>query len=733
MKFLFSITWICAFVAHVAKAQVVIPVQIQTAGEAKPVSYAEILISKSKSFQPGSILSFISTDENGKGSIAVNPGRYFIKVSAVSFEDHIDSFSTESNSGLQFRLQPKQFDLDHVVVTVQYKKQSAEKAVERVLVVDEKDLKSRSVVNLGEALQQQLNIQIRQDNSTGTSMSLMGITGQNVKILVDGVPVVGRLDGNIDLSQINMNDVERIEVIEGPMSTTYGSNAIAGVINIITKKSVSGKEQLSADVYHQSSGQDNFGFSAGKQFGKTALRMNFGRNFFAGWSPQDYGRYDLWKPKEQYFGRFQLSRKIGKVNLNFKSEAFRELLLNKGQLEKPYFETAFDEKYYTWRIDQKLNADWKIGKYSNFNGFVAYNYYNRQRLKTFRDMITLGSVPISSGSDTTEIHAFMSRATFSRSPLNTHWSYQLGYDINIESTAGQRIESGKQSIGDYALFGSAEWNPTSYLSIKPGFRKAYNTAFSAPLVPMISGRLIKGNYTYRLSYSQGFRAPDVKELYIEFIDINHDVIGNKNLSPERSQHLLFSIDGKRMYKKVLLKPSLSTFYNDIHDKITLAAINNIEYTYVNLSTFKSLGGDLKFTALTKFWLASLGYNYTSIATDANPGRYQHFQQVNGNIRFTLKVCDINLYTIYNGKQNFFTVDEEGQVHQSYSQPYTMMDFQIGRKFIKNKLSINAGLKNLLNVTQINNVSTGGAHSSSGNISTPVGTGRTYFVKAGITL
>ena len=75
-------------------------------------------------------------------------------------------------------------------------------------------------------------------------MSMQGISGENVKILIDGVPVLGRLDGNIDLSKINLNDVDQIKVIEGPQSVSYGTNGMAGTINIIIKKDQKKKKKL---------------------------------------------------------------------------------------------------------------------------------------------------------------------------------------------------------------------------------------------------------------------------------------------------------------------------------------------------------------------------------------------------------------------------------------------------------------------------------------------------------
>lgn len=126
--------------------------------------------------------------------------------------------------------------LDGLVVTGQYAPNTIEKATHKVRVIDRQKMDVMSAQNLRDVLTNELNIRISQDNVLGSSMSMQGISGQNVKILIDGVPVVGRLEGNIDLSQINLNNIERVEIIEGPMSVNYGTDALAGTINLITKK-----------------------------------------------------------------------------------------------------------------------------------------------------------------------------------------------------------------------------------------------------------------------------------------------------------------------------------------------------------------------------------------------------------------------------------------------------------------------------------------------------------------
>ena len=126
--------------------------------------------------------------------------------------------------------------LETFVITAQYEETSKEKAVNKIRVINREKIDALAAVNLGDVLKNELNVRLSQDNVLGTFMSLQGISGQNVKILVDGIPVIGKLNGSIDVSQINLNDIERIEIVEGPLSVNYGTDALAGTINLITKK-----------------------------------------------------------------------------------------------------------------------------------------------------------------------------------------------------------------------------------------------------------------------------------------------------------------------------------------------------------------------------------------------------------------------------------------------------------------------------------------------------------------
>ena len=131
--------------------------------------------------------------------------------------------------------------MSEVVVTAQYSPQRVDKSIYKIDVIGVKQIDQKAANNLSDLFRDELSIRITQDGTFGSNMSIRGLGGEHVKFLVDGVPVIGRMDGNIDLGQLNLNNVDHVEMIEGPMSVIYGSNAIAGVVNIITKENKNSK------------------------------------------------------------------------------------------------------------------------------------------------------------------------------------------------------------------------------------------------------------------------------------------------------------------------------------------------------------------------------------------------------------------------------------------------------------------------------------------------------------
>jgi outer membrane cobalamin receptor len=104
--------------------------------------------------------------------------------------------------------------------------------------INAEDLRRRGARTLGDVLRQTAGIQVNGSRGIGEEVTLDGLDGRHVLVLIDGRPVVGKVNNRVDVSRIAVSpeSVKKIEIIRGPMSAVYGSEAIGGVINIITKK-----------------------------------------------------------------------------------------------------------------------------------------------------------------------------------------------------------------------------------------------------------------------------------------------------------------------------------------------------------------------------------------------------------------------------------------------------------------------------------------------------------------
>jgi outer membrane receptor for ferrienterochelin and colicins len=339
------------------------------------------------------------------------------------------------------------FDLDPVVVTGQYRPTTADKAVQRMHVIGAEQIQRMAAQNLGDVLGQELNMRLTQDNVLGTSLSMRGMGGENVKILVDGVPVIGRQDGNLDLAQIDLTGIERVEILEGPLSVNYGTNALAGTINLITRKNTGNSSSLKAIAYVEPMGRLNLSVAAGQHFGKSDVLLSVGRNFFGGWAPGQSGvfdfnehladstRYQPWKPREQYFGRLNYRYALNdQWTLNYKGEAMQDRITDRGLPRAPYEESAFDSDFLTQRFDNALFATGKLNKGRHIDALIAHDRYQRTRRMWIRDLTTLETQPVPGEADDSRFSLTNIRATYA----NANDSAKARLRIGLRPQLGDR-------------------------------------------------------------------------------------------------------------------------------------------------------------------------------------------------------------------------------------------------------------------------------------------------------
>ncbi len=629
-------------------------------------------------------------------------------------------------------------ELKEAVVIGQYSPNSREKSIHKIDIITRKQIDALGAQNLTDALQYQPNIRIQQDNILGAGLSIQGVGGENVKILIDGVPVIGRQNGQLDLSQILLTDVERIEIVEGPLSVQYGTNALAGAINIVRKKKPDAPVEGKINTYYESDGHYNVDASAGLRSGAHSLLLTGGRDFFQGWSPVDTSRNQLWKPKETYFGSWAYNFHQNDWDFAYRGDFFHELTLDRGIPAAPYGEYAFDDYYRTTRLSNlvQFSKNWNESVHSEL--LASYNIYKHIRNIYRKDLTTLQNVLTenSGDQDTTRFDAINVRAR-TYSAQSGPWNYEAGVDINVQKGAGDRIDAASRVIGDYAVFASSEWRPSDNLAVRPGLRYAYNTAYPAPLIPSLNVRWKwSDDYTLRASYAKGFRSPELKELYLLFEDVNHNIQGNPNLSAERSNNFNANLGYHKNYERAALKIDGGVYFNQIDNLITLAKDASKDqagkppfYEYVNINSVETYG----FQASAEYTLQDItlspGFIFNQKRNQFDQRDYlAPSSEIKLNFSYRWRnIGSFNLFYRYLSAQPDYAIDENKVVSPTSIAAYSLADVSYSKKFLKNKVSLTTGIKNIFDVKNIFAQGGGGVHTIDTG-ATSVGTGRNFFLK-----
>ena len=639
-----------------------------------------------------------------------------------------------------------------VIVTGQYKPQTAKNSVYQVRTISRDRIEKQGAAKLQDVLNNELNIRFSQDLATGGSdITMMGLKGQNVKILVDGLPMVGRqgASNEININQIDINSIERIEIVEGPMSVVYGADALAGVINIITRKASANKVSVSFRLHEESTGKE-YGIKQGihNPYASVSFRHNnweigggLGYNYFGGWKDTATGRELVWHKKDQILGNGFIGYSKGKFSIRYRFDGLDEIITNPGNFLYPQQNTgdvlAVDQEYLSQRAMHQLQSSYFVNNRVNIQLQSSYSDYSRQVFSTTVSKNT-GDVRLNTAPGAQAVidfTGFTARGTVLYK-LSDIVSFQPGIDINIDKGEGERLKEGENNISDYAFFLTSEITPSKKINIRPGIRVIENSVYNAPpVIPSINTKFaLTGNLDLRLAYAMGFRSPSLRELYFNFFDANHQLLGNPDLKAETSNSFTGSLNWEKISpKQVVYTTVLSGFYNDVENLIDYAVSSNDPNIFIltNVSDSRTAGVSLNSIAKYKSWNVSVGASYTGFYNDyaeANSSlpTMQWSAEANALFGYTFSSIglDASLFYKFTGERPYYAINSNQEYVLTKQKGFHMADLSFSKKAFK-YFRFNAGIRNLFDVDRINSVIVGnGIHASGGTRN--IATGRSFF-------
>ncbi len=668
--------------------------------------------------------------------------------------------------------------LDEIVVTGQYSPQSVKKSVFDVKVIKEKEIERQAGSNLSDLLNNELNLTVVPNTNAGRStVSLFGLNGEYFKILIDGTPMVSDtgLGNNIDLTQINLDDIKQIEIVEGSMAVTFGENAVTGIINIITKKSSKYKWEINASLQEETVGDEYALFDEGRHIQSFNVAnniseniyasLNFSRNDFKGFlndrKGKSYNQSDLqrgydWLPKEQFSAKALFRYKKENFNFFYRLEYFNEKINFYNpvveqnihpptQIANPF---SLDRNFNTTRFSHQLSSDGKINKL-NYQVFLSYQEQTKD-VDIFQYFINTQEEVNNEETEYLFTKVFHSKGTLSNFITEKNYDFQLGYELASQKGFGSSVtglfdgNDIENKLENYDFFTSAEFNLSESFSLRPGARVSFQSNFDTQFAGSLSTKYDFGNgYSIRNIIGTSYRTPNFEELYTFFVDSNHNVQGNENLIPEKSYSVFLSAKKDTWFKNgTKLTNSVKFSFLNVSDKISLAIVDidttPIMFQFINIDKYKYLGFSTNNTIQINNIKCQLGLSVPGISQvlDSETGANDEFLfslEVNTKVSYEIPKWQtaFSLSYKYTGEQDEFIqrLDANGDTfyEKGTRESFNWMDASVQKRFLNNKISTTFGVRNLFDVTEIESTAVpGGTQDDPRNIA--FGYGRSCFLK-----
>ncbi len=383
-----------------------------------------------------------------------------------------------------------------------------------VTLISQKQIVRTGVTRLNEILNEQTGIVMTADATIGggEGVQIQGIASDYILVLIDGVPVVGRSSGNLDLSRFAIGNIKQIEVVKGPSSSLFGSEALGGVINIITEKP--NTEKVSGQVSHRAATFNNQNTTVSL----SQRKGDFGYSFFVDRMSTD--GFDLTSGDEgQTIDPFFNYTVNGRLFYDI-SEDLKVFASGR------YFLQDFDEPSGTSEErdgNAHLRIDHKLSDKSQFEYELYYTNYvtNVQEVDPIND-----EVQFENDFDQKLFRPEI-RFNHSFSPGNT---LTLGGGYNFE-TLDRTLFAEQVTFDSQYVFAQYDFKPLKKLNIIAGARFDNHSEYNSQLSPKLSVRYdLNANWALKGSVGSGFKAPDFRQLFLDFTNAaggNYTVLGKQ--------------------------------------------------------------------------------------------------------------------------------------------------------------------------------------------------------------
>ena len=466
----------------------------------------------------------------------------------------------------------RSYNLNPVVVTGSGHHQRLKSTATPVHVLSNQEIREQGITTFDGALTRMMPQVSMAPNAMGSQLRLNGLGNKYILILINGQKLNGDISNNVDLNRINMSRVKRIEVLDGAASSLYGSDAIAGVINIITDQPTQQLVMVSSDTR-----------VSGKGVLTESVSLDIFTKGFGSYTSFSHDQADSYRTNDLEYvkgSETETQPSIAPLFTGYRSNIIgqkftyapnQQLALNAG-LDYSYKITDRPEtrEDVTGGLDYEMRYKgfrWNVGgiyKFTGKNSLQANFTVDRFRYGKEYDVATkdydIGDYVQSKKQRMMdgELKAILGLASNSTTIIGADWRKDY-----LTATSGDINEN----VYTLAAYAQHEMKLLKELTATLGLRLTHHETFKNHLTPKVTLMYAPGNFRFRTTYSAGFRAPGLDELYYHYFSVNRGKpqisFGNQDLKPEKSHYVSLNAE----YRTQVIAVSVTGYMNRINDMV----------------------------------------------------------------------------------------------------------------------------------------------------------------------
>jgi iron complex outermembrane receptor protein/outer membrane receptor for ferrienterochelin and colicins len=519
-----------------------------------------------------------TTNEAGIYTITnLGEGSFHLLVSFTGYAniDTLINVNAKSIINLDFGLSAEKEELEEVIIVSSSRTNSRiEDLPTKVEVLGSEEVKEENGIkpgNIASLLGDIAGIQIQQTSAaTGNAdMRIQGLQGKYTQILRDGMPLFGGYAGSFSILQIPPLDLQQIELVKGASSTLYGGGAIAGMLNLISKKPKLGKPEKSLTLNYSSLNE----FNANTFF--SARNKQMGYTLYAGTTQQKEMDVDgdgfsdvpavksvFVHPRAFFYGKDNSTLTLG-YTLNYEDRNGGDMNVLQGNKNATH--QFFDQNK---SLRNTADAVWEK-KYEDGSMLSAKANYSRMN----RDIIT-NTFGMGGKQD-----SWFSELAFSKK-LDAH-NIVVGINFNGEAFTKQLPDSSSlpnTSMSTIGAFIQDDWKISNAFTLQSGLRVDQNNVYGNFILPRLSMMYkVNNKITMRLGGGAGYKTPSLFSSELDEREIPYIIGLGQNIKSENSLGANYDINYKTKMDDWELTLNQTFFYNSIANPITAQAAPTYYY------------------------------------------------------------------------------------------------------------------------------------------------------------